>query len=304
MRKLFLLLITVIILFSALAGCSHTASDKEITEESTSATRQENVSSDVGKNEPYEVMVPFGDYISRFTFDEDGKILSQTNPGTDSEAKLITYDYDGNGNCTSISMYNKDDAVYAEKEFVYDSSGNCTKETAYEYVDGVRLFDFGYTYERDNNGRIVKIINDKGTTEVYSYDENGLCISEDTFASDGSVVSQAKFSYDAYGNLIRTDSTKPKEDWTYEYDSHGRLIKETNEYYYIEYHYEEDGTVNIYTLSDLYDEKPGLSLEYYDNGKIIKQTWYDDNGEVDEVYIALVEELIANEPDPTALKNF
>ena len=304
MRKLFLFLLAVIIISLALAGCSHTDSGKEITEEKTSLTGQENVTSAVEKNEPYEVMVPFGDYISRFTFDENGRVLSQTNPGTNSEAKLISYDYDGNGNCISISMVNKDDTVFAEKEFIYDSSGNCTKETAYEYVDSVRLFDFGYTYERDNSGKIVKIINEKGTTEVYSYDNNGLCISEDMFAADGTLVSQAKFFYDADGNLIRTDSTKHKEDWTYEYDSLGRLIKETNEYYYIEYRYEPDGKVNIYTLSDLYEEKPGYTLEYYDNGKIVKQTWYDDNGEVDEVYIALVEELFANEPDPTVLKNF
>ncbi len=303
MKKIFSLLISVlIVVILSFSGCSQADSNEKITEEKTSATEQENVTLGVEKNEPYEVMVPFGDYVSRFNFDENGRLTSQTNPGTNTDTKLISYAYDGNGNCVSISMYNKDDVVFAEKNFSYDASGNCTQETAYEYIDGVRLFDFSYTYERDNNGNIVKIINDKGTTEVYSYDENGLCINENTFASDGTLVSQAEFHYDTDGRLIRTDSTKG--DWSYEYDSSGRLIKETNEYYYIEYQYEPDGKVNIYTLSDLYEKKPGYTLEYYDNGKIVKQTWYDDDGEADEVYIALVEELIANEPDPTVLKNF
>ncbi len=299
MKKLFLILISMLIaVIMSFSGCSQADSDKEIAGEKLSLTEQESVT----KVEPYEVVVPFGDYVSRFNFDENGRLISQTNPGTNTDTKLISYAYDGNGNCISISMYNKDDAVFAEKNFTYDSSGNCTQETAYEFVDGERVFDFSYTYERDSSGKIIKIINDKGTTEAYSYDENGLCISEDTFGSDGTIVSQAKFYYDADGRLIRTDSTE--EDWNYEYDSSGRLIKETNYRYHIEYEYREDGTVNIYTLSDLYEKTPSLTMEYYDNGKIVKCTWYGEGTEIDEVYIALVEELTANEPDPTVLKYF
>lgn len=254
------------------------------------------------KNEPYEVVVPFGDYVSRLNFDENGRLLSQTNPGTNTDAKRISYDYDSDGNCKKISMYNRNDIVYAEKEFFYDASGNCIQENAYEINNGERVFDFSYTYERDSDGKIIKIINDKGTTEVYTYDKNGLCINEDTFDSEGALVSQAEFSYDDNGNLIRTDSTK--EDWDYEYDSSGRLIRETNYRYHIEYEYTEDGTINVYTLSDLYEKTPSLTMEYYDNGKIVKCTWFGEGTEIEEVYVYLVEEVTANEPDPTVLKNF
>ena len=254
------------------------------------------------KNEPYEVVVPFGDYVSRFNFDENGRLLSQTNPGTNTDAKLISHEYDSNGNCIKISMYNKDDVVYAEKEFLYDAWGNCIQENAYEVDNGERVFDFSYTYERDSDGKIIKIINDKGTTEVYTYDKKGLCINEDTFDSDGTLVSQAEFSYDDKGRLIRTDSTK--EDWDYEYDSYGRLIRETNYRYHIEYEYTENGNVNVYTLSDFYEKTPSLTMEYYDNGKIVKCTWYGEGAEIEEVYVYLVEEITANEPDPTVLKNF
>lgn len=294
-----LLLLSASLLFS---GCSQDKADSG-SENGSAAAGENSGEQIVNDGEGYVVEVPFGDSISSFTFDEKGKLLSQSNPGTNTDAELISYAYDSNGNCISISQYDESQAVFVEKIFSYDASGNCIEENAYEFVDGERVFDFGYKYERDADGKIIKITDDTGVAEVYSYDEKGRCIREVSYNSDGTVSSESDFYYDDANRLVEAASTQT--DVKYEYDAKGRLIKEEYfDWYCVEYEYETDDTVNVYMAYEGVEKVLGYTKEYYDNGRIIKLIWYGDESAVEEINIALVEDLIANEPDPTVLKKF
>lgn len=249
----------------------------------------------------YEVEVPFADSVSSFTFDENDKLLSYTNPGTNTDIELVNYSYDSNGNCICISYFNADNVVIAEKRFKYAANGFCSREETYELdVETEQLvFDFSLDYERDADGRITKITDENGMTESYEYDEKGLCISETTVHADGTLVAEAKFIYDENGRLIKYDSTKAVRE--FEYDSQGRLIKETDSFFVVEHEYCDDGSVLMYNLEEGEEKgNPSMKKEYFADGKIIKNTWYEGTEE-SEINIFLVEELFENEPDPTVV---
>lgn len=247
----------------------------------------------------YEVEVPFADSVSSFTFDENDNLLSYANPGTNTDVELVNYSYDSNGNCICVSYFNAENDVIAEKRFQYAENGFCSREETYELDVETEQFtlNFGLDYERDADGRITKITDESGMTESYSYDEKGLCISETTVHADGTLVAEAKFIYDENGRLIKADSSKATRE--YEYDADGRLVREKDDFWVVEYEYCDDGSVLIYNLEEGEERSnPSVKREYFGDGKIIKNTWYEGTEET-EIDIFLVEEMFENEPDPT-----
>lgn len=290
MKKYITLLSAIILVFASLfAGCS-VENDNLGEAETTTLLIDENF---------YEVEVPFADSVSSFTFDENDKLLSYNTPGTNTDVELVNYSYDSNGNCICITMFDGENTVVSERRFSYDENGFCSKEEVYKLENGELVFNSSYDYERDEEGRIIKITSDSGTTEEYKYDESGHCISEDTVLKDGTLVAEAKFYYDEQGRLSKVDSTKMNR--VYEYDSSGRLIKDKNDFYTVEYEYSQDGTVKIYEIGE--DEEkttPTIVREYFADGKVIKETWYNGS-EMLEINVFSVEELLANEPDPTII---
>lgn len=286
MKKIFVFTVIMAAFLLLLAGCSvNNGNPGEI--ETTTQLNDEKI---------YEIEVPVGDSVSSFTFDENNNLLSHNNPGTNSEAELVNYSYDSRGNCICISWFSGG-AVIAEKRFEYDENGLCSREGVYKLENGELVFNSSFDYERDENGRIMKITSDSGITEEYKYNEIGLCVSEKTVHADGSLIADAKFYYDEQGRLSKVDSTKMNR--VYEYDSQGRLIKDINDFFTVEYERSDDGTVKIYEI-DKGETKttPSVIREYFADGRVIKETWYN-GGEVSEINVFSIEEVLANEPDPT-----
>lgn len=289
MKKSFAFVISVVLLIS-FAGCSLKKSDNVPLTETTTELTDEKI---------YEVEVPFADTVSSFTFDENDRLLSYNNPGTNTDVELVNYSYDSNGNCICISYFDGSNTVVAEERFTYDDKGFCVAKEAYGFNEETEQQEiaYSYVYERDGRGRITKITDERGMTESYVYDDNGFCISEKTVRADGSLVAQAKFIYDENGRLLQADSTKA--DCVYKYDEQGRLIREVYDLFEVEYEYFDDGSVLMYNIVP--GEKkssPAMKKEYFYNGKIIKNTWYDGT-EVSEVNIFLASDAFGNEPDPT-----
>lgn len=291
MMKKYVVFIIALLLISllALAGCS--VKNDNFAETPTTTQSVDEIF--------YEVEVPFADTVSSFTFDESDKLLSYTNPGTNTNIELVNYSYDSNGNCICISYFDADNVIIAEKRFHYDANGWCSKEETYELdVETNQLvFNFSLSYERDADGRIIRIIDEKGMTESYEYDENGLCTREITVHSDGTLIAESKFIYDENGRLIKADSDKAIRE--YEYDAQGRIVREKDGFFVVEYEYCDDGSVLMYNVEE--DEEkgePSVKREYFSDGKIIKNTWYEGKEET-EINIFLAEEVLENEPDPT-----
>ncbi len=289
MKNFFAFAISLALLIS-FAGCSLNKGDDILSTETTTELTDEKI---------YEVEVPFADTVSSFTFDENDRLLSYNNPGTNTDVVLVNYSYDSNGKCICISHYGSNDTVIAEERFTYNDKGFCVAKETYAYDDESEqlVIAFSFAYERDDQGRIIKITDEQGRTESYGYDANGFCISEKTVRSDGSLVAQAKFIYDENGRLLQADSTKA--DCMYKYDEQGRLIREVYELFEVEYEYFDDGAVLMYNVVPGEEKSsPAMKKEYFYNGKIIKNTWYDGT-EVSEVNIFLASDAFGNEPDPT-----
>lgn len=262
---------------------------------------------DTEKAEAYQVEVPFEDKISVFSFDDKGNIISQTNPGKATElanvaenadAAEIKYEYDENGKKIKASYFDAQNKIIAEKTYEYDSNGNCIKCDIFTTKNGEFAFDFGFTYEYDSNGNISKITDDKGMTEEYLYNEKNLCIKE-TVRYDGELFMETDFYYDDSDRLIRTDSTS-KDNCKYEFDSNGRLIKETYDWHVVEYEYTESNKANVYVTYEGQEKTVLKTLEFFDNKKIIKESWYNPGSESEfyAINISLVEDITENEPNP------
>lgn len=290
MKKYILSVLAVIFVFALmLAGCS-VDKDDSVEPETTTLQIDENF---------YSVEVPFSDTVSSFTFDENDRLLSCSNPGTNTDTELINYTYDSNGNCICITRFNSDKNIIAEKRFQFDANGRCSKEETYE-LDGETkqlVFNFSLSYERNSDGKITRITDENGLTESYEYDENGLCISETTVHADGTLIAESEFIYDENGRLIKVDSDKANRE--YEYDAQGRIFREKDGFFVVEYEYCDDGSVLMYNLEEGEEKgNPSVRKEYFGDGKIIKNTWYEGTEET-EINIFLAEEVLENEPDPT-----
>ncbi|WP_353572692.1 RHS repeat-associated core domain-containing protein [Candidatus Albibeggiatoa sp. nov. BB20] len=182
----------------------------------------------------------------QFTRDAVGRILAQTLP----DERQIQYEYDDNGNITSIKPPSRPehtysyDAVDLPSEYqapTVNSSGHETlssfnrdKQLTRVTLADNKVIDFNY----DQAGRVEEIVLPKGT-QSYSYDsETGQVISVSDEAS-GSVIN---YEYD--GSLLLS------EQWTnsiegsvnYSYNNDFRLqTTSVNEETAVNYGYDKDG---------------------------------------------------------------
>ncbi len=303
--KLKFLKVTAVItslMMLVLAGCYDKGNENttetdtyavEITTENKMSVKGDENTTTETDTDTYTVEVPFNNRVSVFSFDENGKLLSQTNPGSNTDTALIEYEYDNKGNNIKTTHYDSDNTVCGEITYTYDESGKCIKEVVVSDISS-----FTKTYEYDTQGNISKITGDDGVVEIYAYNSNGLCVSEDTYSGE-ELVAQATFSYSDSNKLIKAESTKGNCE--YEYDSSDRLVKETYDWYFIEYEYIDDNTAKVYTTYEGQPKSAVQIIEFFDNKNIVKNSWYEagtENG-FGEINIYLVEDYTAHEPDPT-----
>ena len=120
--------------------------------------------------------------------------VSYSENGEISLSDNYEYEYDENGReiFKKKSRINDEGAVIFsdEYELTYDEVGNLIRE---EYrSNGKEEFSYDYIYE---NGVLVKILDEGDSIVVLDYDENGKCISETYYGSDGRMIIQRTYSY-------------------------------------------------------------------------------------------------------------
>lgn len=240
---------------------------------------------------------------TRYGYDDKGNLTSLTDVAgattsyeydskgnmsrvTDAAGQSSSFSYDAAGNMTSVT-----DASGATTRYSYDASGNVISIT--DAKGGVTSFSY------DSRGRLIKSINPQGNATSYSYDKNGNKLS----ATDAN-NNTTRYEYNSRNQLIKTidalgnstvysygasscpscgggvDKLTALSDANnnvtrYDYDSLGRLIKETDPLGKItSYHYDSKG--NLIAKTDA----KGNTINYsYDaNSRLLKKS-YPDNTE-------------------------
>ena len=156
------------------------------------------------------------------------------------------FEYDSFGNMTRIGVSSADNKAAQNV-----GSGSYRTLASYEYEDGV------------NNGRLSKMTYGNGQTVNYEYD-----IFDRTTKETYNNGVKYNYAYDASGALAKQYSTNSSdtvlEEYRYEYDSLGRLIRSS----------EYNNSAFTQRTEHIYDESDRLT----------SQTWYNGSGATSQTY--------------------
>ena len=209
------------------------------------------------------------------------------------------YDFDGSGRLLGYkesTEYNDGPKVTITQN-TYDENGNLLKLEAYDYDSGDMIYF--YTYNYDNENRMIESCFKDSERITYKYDSKGVkttvLIDNDTYHSE------TKYTYDSNGRISKTTTTSyyiddgVKSDTstaeiTYKYDKYGNCISYINigsDGYKDTYTYKFDKSGNrIYAKYEIYYPYSGETsvseekMEYDELGNqtshLIKTPYTDD----------------------------
>lgn len=240
-------------------------------------------------------------FTSRF-FDDEGRLLSETDPqmnifaytydddgnqvtATDPEGRTWTYEYDesGNrtlecdpgGNCTTV-IYNdrnkpilRTDSLGNEEVYVWNDRGE-----RLEIRDSSgNVWTFSYT----SSGRLETATFPNGSQSSYEYDGLGRT----TLFTDRRGRSSS-YTYSAAG-MVETETwigSSPPEQFTYEYDAVGNLVRATSSVSDLSIDYWPTGQVKTTHSASVAGSTEAVVAYGYDNGGTELASGYDGNGNV------------------------
>ncbi len=147
-----------------------------------------------------------------YTYDDNDNVLTVTDASgtisreydalnrvvkyTDSQGNTLQYAYDAVGNLETLT-YPDGKQVFYE----YDAADQLTLLTDW----AGRKTRYAY----DANGRLVEVVRPNGTRMTYTYNVAGQLVQQKDVASDGKVIRQFDFVYDAAGDIV-TEQVVPE----------------------------------------------------------------------------------------------
>ena len=154
---------------------------------------------------------------------------------SNSAGGVLYYGYT-NGVQAEASRYSKDSQArpWQRYHLTLDAWGNTTKiqvqsatgGTPTSWLTGPTLASYEYA---GNNGYLSKMTHANGDYETYTYDRYGRVVTIGHYTQDGSLSYSEIYVYDGNGNTGRCkvvdSSHNILDDYRYEYDSLGRLIR-------------------------------------------------------------------------------
>ncbi|MFF3159654.1 RHS repeat-associated core domain-containing protein, partial [Streptomyces sp. NPDC057910] len=133
----------------------------------------------------------------RYSF--TGKVLEVAYP----DGKKIGQGFDRHGQLTTAT-----DITGATTHYTYNKDGTL-KQAVQKTADGrTTLAEVAYAY--DGLGRVVKVERGNKSVTVYGYNDAGQITSDKTTRDDGSVITEAAYTYDSHGNLTHRTDTRPE----------------------------------------------------------------------------------------------
>ncbi|MFF3159881.1 RHS repeat-associated core domain-containing protein, partial [Streptomyces sp. NPDC057910] len=134
-----------------------------------------------------------------YRYNFTGKVLEVAYP----DGKKIGQGFDRHGQLTSAT-----DITGATTHCTYNKDGTL-KQAVQKTADGrTTLAEVAYAY--DGLGRITKVERGNKSTTVYGYNDAGQITSDKTTRADGSVLTEAAYTYDSHGNLAHRTDTRPE----------------------------------------------------------------------------------------------
>ncbi|MEL4897541.1 hypothetical protein [Crocosphaera sp. Alani8] len=221
-----------------------------------------------------------------YEYDPLGRTTSVTVKETPTSEGYITYyEYDSLGNLTKVTDPNGGETV-----MIYDSINRLTErnlpngiKTTYRYqentdwiekithtsVEGEVLASIEYV--REGTGEPVKIIREDGSYVELDYDESLRVIKESYYDTNGTLIDETEYDYDADGN--RLEVSHGDAEGTYYYDNIHQLTEIMTETGSETYTYDEGGRIKSITR-----DGETWNLEYNSMDLITKIT--NSNGDV------------------------
>ncbi|MFF3159754.1 RHS repeat-associated core domain-containing protein, partial [Streptomyces sp. NPDC057910] len=159
-----------------------------------------------------------------YTYDQaTGRVTGVSDPG-DKQGTLISYRYSFTGKVLEVAypdgkktgqgfdrhgqLTTATDITGATTHYTYNKDGTL-KQAVQKTADGrTTLAEVAYAY--DGLGRVVKVERGNKSVTVYGYNDAGQITSDKTTRADGSVITEATYTYDAHGNLASRTDTRPE----------------------------------------------------------------------------------------------
>ncbi|WP_421849487.1 RHS repeat-associated core domain-containing protein [Marinomonas sp.] len=207
-----------------------------------------------------EVMRNQGEVKSHFHYDDQGRLVNQSQMLEGREKQRRQYQYDGLGNLVQISDKQRGDTFYdydplsrltavrgnLDEQFTHDATGNLIpnhinlrNSELFEYAPGNQLKLHGDShYEYDEFGRMVKESRGKNQSLVTHYEYDCLHRLIKVTMPDGS---QAHYRYDAFGRRIEKrvmDKTGVETTTEFLWQGDNLIAEMTNSEQYQSYVYE------------------------------------------------------------------
>ncbi len=191
--------------------------------------------------------------VVKKTFDPNNKIrkIAQYN-AQDKLEFYLSFTYDTDGRKKELRQFSGENKLLGYYALAYSADDKTiAKQTHYTIVDDEKQVAGSHTFEYDDNGNETKmsLFDASGALQEYytsEYDSLDRIIGESLFSPsgelkkyceyvyDGKNVNTVTNSYDGNGTLLTSSKN--------EYDSEGRIVKETVQYegkivYYLRYEY-------------------------------------------------------------------
>lgn len=219
-----------------------------------------------------------GETTTTYTYDADGKIVTEIQINSSGKETQTRYFYYPNGN-VMMKMSVSDSGNVNYNFQPYNPKDMLAWSYGMSEAGGME-----YTAEKDAEGRIVKVTAVTATatdpaynrtrTMTFAYDEQGRLVK--TTDTDGD---ERAYEYDVQGRLVK--HTRGTSVRTYAYDNKGRLVKEESVSPYSTYttirEYNDAGMVikmteeSYYPASELYPEgqtsTETVDITYVENAK-------------------------------------
>ena len=140
---------------------------------------------------------------------------------------LLEREYNENGDKTKEVSYTADGRIQGKTEFEYDEFGNVVVQRGYTRVslsdEELEEYIVTYSYDYDENNRVLKKYSDSGNSTTYEYDDATQTVREML----GETVVQ-EWGYDENGTLRSYYLRQLSYENFYVYDEDGYLLEQTN----------------------------------------------------------------------------
>ena len=253
--------------------------------------------------------------LSAETYDRQGNLSSRSEYEDGVLHSLEKQEYDEDGNCVKVSVYDGTETLQSSTESEYNASGIQTKQISYRGDGSIRSlyeydpktgnltrycsysedgtgFDTRYQYNEAGEVERTSEYDENGTLQsysIYKFDEDGNRIQRNEYRADG--TQSLSISYNAAGDMtesrLYTDEGTLSSCTYYEYD--GKLLTRITQTdgkgavtQYTEYEYNAEGT-KILESSYEADGTPSDIQEYDSNGNCTRRSSYFQ-GELDFYY--------------------